>query len=108
MRKIENTVYVVVVICFFVMVIIGALNFANGFEINDPMMTIAGLSLMFVGLSMLMEFRYANDKSNRDKEVEQLKTDIALLQNRMDYLEDDNCKEYKREQFSHNIEDDFP
>ena len=110
MRKIEilqYVLYVAVNICFIIMVFMGALNFANGFKINDPMTTVAGLGLMVAGWGMLMEIHYVNDKSNRDKEAEQLKTDLALLQNRVDYLEDDACKEYK-EEFPHNIEEDFP
>lgn len=107
MRKIEIMMYVAVNICFIIMVFMGALNFADGFKINDPMITVAGLGLMVAGWGMLMEIHYANDKSNRDKEAEQLKTDLALLQNRVDYLEDDMSKEY-REEFPHNIEEDIP
>lgn len=97
MRKIKILSYVAVVICLLIMVIIGSLNFADGIKINDPMIAVVGLGLMVAGLSMLMEIRYTNDKSNRDEEAEQLKTDLALLQNRVDYLEDDMSKEYKGE-----------
>lgn len=87
MKKIEDWLYVGVIVFFVIMMIMGAVTFSDGFKTGDSMLAVAGLGLMVAGWIMDWEIGYISYKSDMDKKMEQ-------LQHRIDYLEDVICKEY--------------
>lgn len=89
----------------------GAVMYSDGSKTDDPFNMINGMTIMVLVLIVLLNWRLSASISKKDEEIEELKTDLALLQNRCDWLEDDICKEWheetKKSEFSHNIEDDI-
>lgn len=96
MKKIDVGMLIVDV-CFIILVLLGVAILSDGLKANDPMLTVAGLAMSVCGWIMLLELGYISDISEMKKENEELKTDLAILQNRIDWIEDDICKEYKEE-----------
>lgn len=91
-------------------VMFGMVRYSEGVKNDDAIMAITGVSLALILLILLMKYNQVRERAILSEEIEELKTDLALLQNRCDWIEDDICKEYKEEtkklEFSHNIEDD--
>lgn len=96
MKKIDIAMLIVDVF-FIILVMIGAVTLSDGLKANEPMLAIAGFAAAISGWIMLLELWFVSDVSDLKKENEELKTDLAILQNRIDWLEDDICKEYKEE-----------
>lgn len=96
MKKIDIAMLIVDVFLI-ILVIIGVKILSDGFDADEPMLTIAGLAAAISGWMMLLELWFVSDISDLKKENEELKTDLAILQNRIDWIEDDICKEYKEE-----------
>ena len=94
MKKIDIAMLIVDVF-FIIIVIIGAVILSDGLKADEPMLAIAGLATAISGWMMLLELWFVSDISDLKKENEELKTDLAILQNRIDWIEDDICKEYK-------------
>ena len=94
MKKIDIAMLIVDVF-FFIEIIVGALILSDGFKADEPMLAIAGLGAAISGWMMILEIWYVSDVSDLKKKNEELKTDLAILHNRIDWIEDDICKEYK-------------
>ena len=90
---------------------IGAILYTNGDETDNLKDMITGGMIMVLVLVIMLEVMIEKNRSRTLNEIEELKTDLAILQNRCDWLEDDICKEWHEEtkppQFPHNIEDDM-
>lgn len=94
MKKIDIAMLIVDV-GFLILIIIGVNILSDGLKANEPMQAIAGLAAAISGWIMLLQLWLIPDISDLKKENEELKTDLAILQNRCDWIEDDICKEYK-------------
>lgn len=94
MKKIDIA-RLIVDVGFLILIIIGANILSDGLKANEPMLAIAGLAAAISGWIMLLQLWLIPDISDLKKENEELKTDLAILQNRCDWIEDDICKEYK-------------
>lgn len=86
----------------------GAVMYSDGSKADDPFNMINGMAIMILVLIVLFHWEFSRSISKKDEEIEELKTNLALLQNRCDWLEDDICKEYRKETYPHNIEEDLP
>lgn len=109
-ENIETILELILIVCIMASVM-RAVMYSDGCKCDDLFKMINGTGIMIV-MGMILYTWYASilDRQ-KNKEIEELKTDLALLQNRCDWLEDDICKECheetKKTEFSHNIEDDI-
>lgn len=93
MKRID-IVMLIVDVFFIIIVMIGAVILSEGLKANEPMLALVGLAAATSGWMMLLELWFVSDVSDLKKENEELKTDLAILHNRIDWIEDDTCKEY--------------
>lgn len=110
-ENIETVLEFILIACMIATVIGGAIMYSDGSKCDDPFKMINGMGIMLLMCMIMLEWRVSIINRQKNKEIEELKTDLALLQNRCDWLEDDICKEWheetKKTEFSHNIEDDI-
>lgn len=110
-ENIETIFEFILLACMIVAVMFGCLMYSDGNKCDDPFKMINGMAIMLLMCMIMLEWRVSIFARQKNKEIEELKTDLALLQNRCDWLEDDICKEWheetKKSEFSHNIEDDI-
>lgn len=95
---------------FSIPVIVGAITMTNGLTTDNWQYSLGGGLLMIVSFVIITVIIQSMTDKDLSDEMDELRTDLALLQNRCDWIEDDICKEYQEKQapkFSHNIEDDF-
>ena len=93
MKKI-NIAMLTVSVFLIIILLIGTVFLSDGLKADEPMLAIAGLGAAICGWVGLLELWFVSDISDLKKENEELKTDLALLQNRIEWIEDDICKEY--------------
>jgi hypothetical protein len=100
MKKNEKTKLIetlsMVIICV-AGVMFGMIRYAEAVKNDDAIMATTGVSLALILLIILMRYSQVRERAIVSEEIEELKTDLALLQNRCDWIEDDICKEYKEE-----------
>lgn len=84
-------------VALIVLIIAGGIVFTNGFKTENPMNMVGGLGLMMCAwIQFYLIFGLETVQALKE-EIDDLKTDQAILQNRCDWIEDDICKEYKEE-----------
>lgn len=100
MKKNEKTKLIealsMVIICV-AGVIFGMMRYAEGVKNDDAMMATTGVSLALMLLILLMKYNQVRERAILSEEIEELRVDLALLQNRCDWIEDNICKEYRIE-----------
>ncbi len=95
--KAESIAMSIITGCIIIVMCLGAITFSDGYGSDDPLQMCAGLALMLIFWVTLLIITQACKNQSLEQEIEELKTDLALLQNRIDWIEDDICKEYKEE-----------
>ena len=95
--KADKVLELVILFCFAGLITIGCITFLDGYESDDPFQMCGGLALMLIFSGMVYVLAQAERNAELESQIEELKTDLALLQNRIDWIEDDTCKEYKEE-----------
>ena len=95
--KAENIAMFIITGCIIIFICLGSITFCDGYESDDPLQMCGGLGLMLISWITLLVITQALKNQSLEQQIEELKTDLALLQNRIDWIEDDICKEYKEE-----------
>lgn len=96
MEKNDSLFKVIRSLIFFLLaiaIIQGLIDFNVAIDNEHPIAAVINSMLIMVCLATMMWLDTI--KKADTEEIEQLRTEIALLQNRIEYLEDDMCKEYK-------------
>lgn len=95
--KFDKVLELAILFCFVGLIGIGCITFMDGYESDDPFQMCGGLALMLIFSGMVYILEQAERNAELESQIEELKTDLALIQNRCDWIEDDICKEYKEE-----------
>ena len=93
--KAEGIAMFIITGCIITVMCLGCITFCDGYGTNNPLQMCAGLGLMLIFWITLLIITQACKNQSLKQEIEELKTDLALLQNRIDWIEDDTSKEYK-------------
>lgn len=96
--KAEKIAMSIITMCIIIVMCIGSITFCKGYGSDDPLLMCGGLGLMLIFWITLLIVTQACKNQSLEEEIEELKTDLALLQNRIDWIEDDICKEYKEDE----------
>ena len=93
--KAEKIAMSIITVCIIIVMCLGSITFCEGYGSDDALLMCGGLGLMLIFWIILLVITQACKNQSLEEEIEELKTDLALLQNRIDWIEDDTCKEYK-------------
>lgn len=96
--KAEKIAMSIITGCIIIVMCLGSITFCNGYGSDDPLLMCGGLGLMLIFWITLLVITQALKNQSLEQQIEELKTDLAILQNRIDWIEDDICKEYKEDE----------
>ena len=96
-ENIETILEFILIACMIVAVMFGALMYSDGNKYDDPFKMINGMAIMLLMCMIMLDWRVSIIVRQKNKEIEELKTDLVLLENRCDWMEDDICKEYEKD-----------
>lgn len=94
MKK-DEIVFSSIEILLLFLIIIGVIVFTDGYQTENALNMVGGLALMMFSWVQFFLFFFLETMQKLREETDELKTDLAILQNRCDWIEDDICKEYK-------------